>query len=145
MCVQKGAPSFLPSHEPAPPPAAAPPSNIAIDIAAKRAEIQAKLAAMRAMAAGGGNTATPSPPPSSLGRPPLSVPGLPAPNLDPDLARKVAEAKRAVEAMNAKKRAAAAPPVNPYLVSLPSFADFICRCTHANLYACDVRSRVQAR
>lgn len=104
---------------------------MAVDILAKRAEIQAKLAAMRKMGAGpdaGANQATPSPPPpappASAPPPPPSrgaaglpaVPGLPRPNLDPDLAKKVADAKRLVESMQAKKRAAMVPQ-NPYLVS----------------------------
>ena len=106
---------------PGPPPPAPPSGGVgSIDILAKRAEIQAKLAAMRKMAPGGAGAA-PSPPPSLSAPPPPPsnlppVPGLPRPNLDPDLAKKVAEAKRLVESMQAKKRAAAMP-ANPYLVS----------------------------
>lgn len=105
--------------------------GVPIDIAAKRAEIQAKLAAMRRMAPGGGATSTPSPPPSSSAPPPPppnlpAVPGLPRPNLDPDLAKKVADAKRLVESMQAKKRAAAMP-ANPYLVSVTCSARCVAR------------------
>lgn len=125
---QKGAPSFLPPQMPSTPvPSGATPASGAAGAAdmilAKRAEIQAKLAAMRKMAPGGGlNTASPPPPSSAPPPPPPSssglpaVPGLPKPNLDPDLAKKVADAKRLVESMQAKKRAAMQPQ-NPYLVS----------------------------
>lgn len=111
------------SLPPGPPPPAPPAGAVPIDIMAKRAEIQAKLAAMRKMAPGGGGAAPSPPPPSSAPPPPPpnlpAVPGLPRPNLDPDLAKKVADAKRLVESMQAKKRAAAMP-ANPYLVSLRS-------------------------
>ncbi|GAA5973865.1 hypothetical protein JCM11641_003202 [Rhodosporidiobolus odoratus] len=101
--------------------------NPAIDIAAKRAEIQAKLAAMKA---GGGNaarpptSAAPPPPPPSAGLPPRpgqgpaslpAVPGLPRPNLDPELAKKIAEAKRKVAEMAAKKQKEEQARANPYL------------------------------
>lgn len=104
------------------PPAGGP----AIDIAAKRAEIQAKLAAMKAASSGGA-----APPPSSASippRPPVpttlpsranmpAIPGLPQPNVDPELARKIAEAKRKVAEMAARKQAAETK-INPYLVRL---------------------------
>lgn len=122
-----------PSSLPPPPPPAGGAGGI--DIMAKRAEIQAKLAAMRKLAPGGGAASTPSPPPpSSLPPPPPSlpsVPGLPRPNLDPDLAKKVADAKRLVESMQAKKRAAAMP-ANPYLVSLLRRLDSMRRCDTAD-------------
>ncbi|KAM0789506.1 hypothetical protein ACM66B_000325 [Microbotryomycetes sp. NB124-2] len=125
--TNKATPSFLPPHMSgaAPPqPAAAAAAPMSIDIAAKRAEIQAKLAAMQKLKAGGASAASPAPPsvapppppPSSSSaappRPPVS--GLPQPNVDPDLAKKVADAKRLVESMQAKKRAAMTT-VNPYL------------------------------
>lgn len=116
---QQGAPSFLPPKQPAMPPSNLPPppppppaADISALVAAKRAEVQAKLAAMRSKMNGGG---APSPPPPA-GRSTLPpVPGLPKPNLDPDLARKVADAKKLVESFQARSRAAAMP-ANPYLV-----------------------------
>ncbi|GAA5879018.1 hypothetical protein JCM3774_004470 [Rhodotorula dairenensis] len=97
----------------------------AIDIAAKRAEIQAKLAAMKAAAGGGGPGGGASPVAPVPARPPAAttlpsrpnmpaVPGLPQPNLDPELARKIAEAKRKVAEMAARKQAAETK-INPYL------------------------------
>ncbi|KAK4054206.1 U4/U5/U6 small nuclear ribonucleoprotein prp3 [Microbotryomycetes sp. JL201] len=124
--TNKAAPSFLPPHmsaaapsDAAPQPPAAP---MSIDIAAKRAEIQAKLAAMQKLKAGAApslpSSAPPPPPPPSSAAPPpppkTAAPGLPQPNLDPDLAKKVADARRLVESMQAKKRAAMTT-VNPYL------------------------------
>ncbi|GAA5837857.1 hypothetical protein JCM11251_004679 [Rhodosporidiobolus azoricus] len=96
---------------------------IPIDLAAKRAEIQAKLAAMKA--AGG----LPSAPPSSSAAPPRRPPsaslptrpvvpgqGVPTPpGLDPGLAAKIAEAKRKVAEMAAKKQAQDQAKANPYL------------------------------
>ncbi|GAA5929131.1 U4/U6-U5 snRNP complex subunit PRP3 [Sporobolomyces koalae] len=89
-----------------------------LDIAAKQAEIRAKLAAMKAKLPGlaGPPGASLPPPATSAARPPLPpVPGLPKPNVDPELARKIAEAKRKVEEMAARNQAAAKPKVNPYL------------------------------
>ncbi|BGP16780.1 U4/U5/U6 small nuclear ribonucleoprotein prp3 [Rhodosporidiobolus nylandii] len=124
------APSFKPVSISAslPPRPAAPgsSSNPAIDIAAKRAEIQAKLAAMKA--AGGlpaappaTGAARPPPPPPSAGLPARpgsalpAVPGLPTPNLDPELAKKIAEAKRKVAEMAARKQKEEQARANPYL------------------------------
>mgnify|MGYP001567750883 FL=1 len=104
-----------PSSLPPPPPPAA---DISALVAAKRAEVQAKLAAMRSKMMNGGAAppATAPPPPPPAGRSTLPpVPGLPKPNLDPDLARKVADAKKLVESFQARSRAAAMP-ANPYLV-----------------------------
>ncbi|SCV70111.1 BQ2448_1505 [Microbotryum intermedium] len=148
----RGTPSYLPPSEgaaaaatPAPPQAStnghrssytapmstsntssAPP--VALDlIAAKQAEIRAKLAAMRAgqpLGASASASASASPIPShptaprtaaAPTKPPIAIPGLPQPNLDPDLAKKIADARKLVESMAAKKRAAQAPVVNPYL------------------------------
>jgi hypothetical protein len=120
---QQGQPSFLPppmpqSAPPPPPPAAA---DISALVAQKRAEVQAKLAAMRSKMAGAPPANAPPPPPPSSSRSTLPpVPGLPKPNLDPDLARKVADAKRLVESFALKGRSFAAP-VNPYMVS-PRFS-----------------------
>jgi len=62
-------------------------------------------------------------PSSSAARPNLpAVPGLPKPNLDPELARKIAEAKRKVEEMAARNQAAKTK-VNPYLVSCYLFLE----------------------
>ncbi|KAL8280825.1 hypothetical protein RQP46_006829 [Phenoliferia psychrophenolica] len=116
----QGTPSFLPDPitfaplpnlppPPPPPGGGAPP---ALDIAAIRANIQAKLALMK-KAAPLPSTAPPPPPPSSSRSLP-PVPGLPTPNLDPDLAKKVADAKRLVESMQARKLAMSRP-ANPYL------------------------------
>lgn len=114
----------MPNLPPPPPPSA----SSAIDpnlIAKKRAEVQAKLAAMKLkMSQGAGaalpTSAPPPPPPSGPSRPigALAVPGLPTPNLDPDLAKKVADAKKLVESFQAKSRMAAAKPINPYLVRI---------------------------
>ncbi|KAM0748746.1 PRP3-domain-containing protein, partial [Meredithblackwellia eburnea MCA 4105] len=111
-----GTPSFLPTpitlntfpNKPAASSAAALP----FDLAAKRAEIQAKLAAMSKGASAVAPPAAAPPPPPASKLP--AVPGLPRPNLDPDLAKKVAEAKRLVESMQQKKLAMAKP-ANPYL------------------------------
>lgn len=129
---QPAAPSFKPTPiAPSLPPKPSLPSHPSgssavptIDIAAKRAEIQAKLAAMKA--AGSlptASAATPPPPPPSASippRPPAGVgPAPPAggkPNLDPELARKIAEAKRKVAEMAAKKQAQDQARANPYLV-----------------------------
>ncbi|BGP55964.1 U4/U5/U6 small nuclear ribonucleoprotein prp3 [Rhodotorula sphaerocarpa] len=106
-----------------------PASKAAIDIAAKRAEIQAKLAAMKAAAGGGAPGIAPAPvapvptrpPPPTSSLPPRpnvpaapAAPAAPASNLDPELARKIAEAKRKVAEMAARKQAAETK-VNPYL------------------------------
>ncbi|GAA6058914.1 hypothetical protein JCM10212_002866 [Sporobolomyces blumeae] len=127
------APSFKPTPI-VPSSLPAPSASVPFDIAAKQAEIRAKLAAMNAKLPGlarapNGGSASPSPAPptpaapaptaasSSSGpaRPNLpAVPGLPKPNLDPELARKIAEAKRKVEEMAARNQAAKAK-VNPYL------------------------------
>ncbi|SCZ90537.1 BZ3500_MvSof-1268-A1-R1_Chr9g10872 [Microbotryum saponariae] len=96
---------------------------VALDlIAAKQAEIRAKLAAMRAGQPLSSSAAIPgrpnAPPPTSAAvppKPPIAIPLGAQPNLDPDLAKKIADAKKLVEAMAAKKRAAQAPVVNPYL------------------------------
>ncbi|GAA5978880.1 hypothetical protein JCM5350_004855 [Sporobolomyces pararoseus] len=100
--------------------------SAAVDIAAKQAEIRAKLAAMKAKLPGLAGPPSSAPPPlpsapappipsSSTARPNLpAVPGLPKPNLDPELARKIAEAKRKVEEMAARNQAAKTK-VNPYL------------------------------
>ncbi|KAK4698733.1 hypothetical protein P7C70_g7536, partial [Phenoliferia sp. Uapishka_3] len=117
----QGTPSFMPD-----PIAVAPPSNLpkppaatmpgGLDIASIRANIQAKLALMRNAAPAPPTNAPPPPPPPSNSRPLPPVPGLPTPNLDPDLAKKVADAKRLVESMQARKLAMSRP-ANPYLVS----------------------------
>ncbi|GAA6018508.1 hypothetical protein JCM10207_007200 [Rhodosporidiobolus poonsookiae] len=114
-------PSSLPSR-PSAPGAAGPP----IDLAAKRAEIQAKLAAMKAAgglpsapaAAGAAPRAAPSAAPPAAGLP--ARPGAPAaaggpPGLDPTLAAKIAEAKRKVAEMAAKNQALQQQKANPYL------------------------------
>lgn len=107
-----------------------PASKAAIDIAAKRAEIQAKLAAMKAAAGGGAPGIAPAPvapvptraPPPTSSLPPRpnvpAAPAAPASSLDPELARKIAEAKRKVAEMAARKQAAETK-VNPYLVCPP--------------------------
>lgn len=102
------------------------------EIAAKRAEIASKLAKFNLP---GVNTAKNSsismpPPPPSESAPPLP-PG--PPGLSPDLAKRVAEAKRKVEAM-----ATQATGVNPYLVML-SFSQIICIGPHllSNLAICN--------
>lgn len=66
------------------------------------------------------SSAPPPLPPSASSRSSgaLAVPGLPTPNLDPDLAKKVADAKKLVESFQAKSRMAAAKPINPYLVRI---------------------------
>lgn len=113
LCVQQGTPSFLPTSLSAPlPPSLPPPPPIssAIDIAAIRASIQAKFAKLGTPLP---SAPPPPPPPSSNRLPP--VPGLPKPNLDPDLAKKIADARRLVESMQAKRNAQAKP-ANPYLV-----------------------------
>lgn len=112
-------PTFLPPSAPAGPslytPVPQPQTPLPLDIAAKRAEIQAKLAAMKARSQPGA-----VPPPSHLPPPPppptLLPPATPQanPNLDPELARKIADARRAIEAMTQKRNA---PVNNPYLVS----------------------------
>ncbi|GJN91026.1 hypothetical protein Rhopal_004040-T1 [Rhodotorula paludigena] len=121
------APSFVPapfsaSLPPRPAGAPSPGGQAAIDIAAKRAEIQAKLAAMKA--AGGipsapPASAAPAPPPPSAGLParpvPSAAPGPAPPGVDPGLAAKIAEAKRKVAEMAAKNKAAAEQRANPYL------------------------------
>ncbi|GAA5893395.1 hypothetical protein JCM6882_008022 [Rhodosporidiobolus microsporus] len=112
-------PSSLPARPNLPSAPAAP--GIPIDLAAKRAEIQAKLAAMKA--AGGLPSAPPSavparPPPSAAlpARPTPAAPGQGAPSgLDPGLAAKIAEAKRKVAEMAAKKQAQDQAKANPYL------------------------------
>ncbi|GAA6032393.1 hypothetical protein JCM8097_008152 [Rhodosporidiobolus ruineniae] len=123
------APSFKPTPISAslPPrpnlPSAASSSNPAIDIAAKRAEIQAKLAAMKAN--GGLPPAPPAaarpPPPPSAGLParPVAVaaPGATPAGVDPELAKKIAEAKRKVAEMAARKQAEEQAKANPYLSS----------------------------
>ncbi|KDE03383.1 hypothetical protein MVLG_06145 [Microbotryum lychnidis-dioicae p1A1 Lamole] len=98
---------------------------VALDlIAAKQAEIRAKLAAMRAGQPLSSSAAIPSRPHAPLPtsnsaavppNPPVAIPLGAQPNLDPDLAKKIADAKKLVESMAAKKRAAQAPMVNPYL------------------------------
>jgi len=121
---QPAAPSFKPT--PIVPTSLPPnPASLPVDIAAKQAEIRAKLAAMKAKLPGlagppgaaGSASPSPAPPPPTSSRPNLPpVPGLPKPNLDPELARKIAEAKRKVEEMAARNQAAKTK-VNPYLVS----------------------------
>ncbi|KAK4054673.1 U4/U5/U6 small nuclear ribonucleoprotein prp3 [Microbotryomycetes sp. JL221] len=121
--TNKAAPSFLPPHMSAATAVVAPPKTpqtpsaipMTIDLAAKRAEIMAKLAQMKQ---GKPNSAPAPLPPSSA--PPPTPPSAtatttptPTPSLDPDLAKKVAEARRLVESMQAKKRAMTT--VNPYL------------------------------
>ena len=80
---------------------------------------------MKAAAGGGPGAASPAapiptrPPPATTlpSRPNMpAVPGLPQPNLDPELARKIAEAKRKVAEMAARKQATETK-INPYLVS----------------------------
>jgi U4/U6 small nuclear ribonucleoprotein PRP3 len=71
---------------------------VAAQIAAKRAEIAAKMAKFAPKAT----------PPISRASPAATPP--PAPGIDSDLAKKVAEAKKKVEAMAKKQNA------NPYLV-----------------------------
>ncbi|GAA5907707.1 hypothetical protein JCM5296_007447 [Sporobolomyces johnsonii] len=128
----KGNAPAVPSFKPTPiaPPSIRPnlPSgSVPFDIAAKQAEIRAKLAAMKAKLPGlaggpGAGSASPSPgpppPAAAAPAPPRSslppVPGLPKPNVDPELARKIAEAKRKVEEMAARKKAAETK-ANPYL------------------------------
>lgn len=73
------------------------------EIARKRAEIAAKFAAMK-------NPAARPAIPSVVPAPPPSLPPEPAAGLDPDLTRKVAEARKKVMAMAEKAK-------NPYLVS----------------------------
>ncbi|GAA5931022.1 hypothetical protein JCM3775_000779 [Rhodotorula graminis] len=125
------APSFVPtplSAAPPPRPAGSPSpatTGPAIDIAAKRAEIQAKLAAMKAAAAGGARPGAPPPPaaaapsaPPSASLPQRPLGGAPgAPNIDGGLAAKIAEAKRKVAEMAARNQAAQQEKVNPYLSS----------------------------
>ncbi|BGP48773.1 U4/U5/U6 small nuclear ribonucleoprotein prp3 [Rhodotorula kratochvilovae] len=124
------APSFVPapfsaSLPPRPAGAGAPASGPAIDIAAKRAEIQAKLAAMKAAAAGGPPAAAPpsapapsAPLPAGLPSRPLGAPpGSTQPNIDGGLAAKIAEAKRKVAEMAARSQAAQQERANPYLSS----------------------------
>ncbi|GAA6052204.1 hypothetical protein JCM3770_000795 [Rhodotorula araucariae] len=125
------APSFVPtpfsaSLPPRPTGAAAPAGGPAIDIAAKRAEIQAKLAAMKA-AGGLPSSAPPAAPrpaapsaslPAGLPARPLgAAPGATTPNIDAGLAAKIAEAKRKVAEMAARNQAAQQERVNPYLSS----------------------------
>ncbi|GAA5857738.1 hypothetical protein JCM8547_005965 [Rhodosporidiobolus lusitaniae] len=124
------APSFkpvsIPSSLPARPslPSAPSTSVTPIDIAAKRAEIQAKLAAMKAAGTmSGGGAPSPAPLPSSSSSaslPSRPTPAAPAPaaggsGLDPELARKIAEAKRKVAEMAARKQAQDQARANPYL------------------------------
>ncbi|GAA5910380.1 U4/U6-U5 snRNP complex subunit PRP3 [Sporobolomyces salmoneus] len=127
-CFSRNAPA-APSFKPTPiAPTPLPQSNVAgaVDIAAKQAEIRAKLAAMKAKLPGLAGPPGSAPPPSSLPSAPVpsssgpprsnlpAVPGLPKPNVDPELARKIAEAKRKVEEMAARNQAAKTK-VNPYL------------------------------
>lgn len=121
--VQRGptttAPYVPPPSKPAPPSGA---NKAAIDIAAKRAEIQAKLAAMRSKMGAPPSASTPVASGSgsaSAGRG-IVGPGVVKSNLDPDLARKVADAKRMVESMQAKSRLSNAGSSNPYLVRVAS-------------------------
>uniref|UniRef100_A0A0K3CCK5 BY PROTMAP: gi/472581686/gb/EMS19409.1/ U4/U6 small nuclear ribonucleoprotein PRP3 [Rhodosporidium toruloides NP11] gi/647398351/emb/CDR42185.1/ RHTO0S06e10726g1_1 [Rhodosporidium toruloides] n=1 Tax=Rhodotorula toruloides TaxID=5286 RepID=A0A0K3CCK5_RHOTO len=126
------APSFVPTPIPStlpPRPAAAPPAGgPPIDIAAKRAEILAKLAKMKGANGGGlgappasaSSSSAPPPAPPSAGLPQRSTPNLPSappqqPGLDPDIARKIAEAKKRVAEMAAKSQAQAQAKANPYL------------------------------
>lgn len=116
---QQGTPSFLPDALAVPPPASLPrPPGAAggvggLDIASIQANVRAKLALM--MKTAPPPSTPPPPPPPSSSRPLPPVPGLPKPNLDPDLAKKVADAKRLVESMQARKLAMSRP-ANPYLV-----------------------------
>ena len=75
--------------------------------------------------------------PARTGLPP--VPGLPLPNLDPDLAKKVADAKRMVESMQAKHRILSGQAANPYLVS-PSLP-FSSGCTDSSRCSLDRQRR----